>query len=54
MSSVIVLFVLNEVRKKSTEVGLKTTGKELEWGVLFRFGPGLTIETLIIHSVNIA
>ncbi|KAJ0034382.1 hypothetical protein Pint_25371 [Pistacia integerrima] len=54
MSSVTVLFVLDEVRKKSTEDGLKTTGDGLEWGVLFGFGPGLTIETLVLHSVNVA
>ncbi|KAJ0024287.1 hypothetical protein Pint_07496 [Pistacia integerrima] len=54
MSSVTVLFVLDELRKKSTEVGSKTTGEGLEWGVLFGFGPGLTIETLVLHSVNIA
>ncbi|KAJ0091754.1 hypothetical protein Patl1_13596 [Pistacia atlantica] len=39
MSSVTVLFILDEVRKKSTEDGLKTTGEGLEWGVLFGFGP---------------
>ncbi|KAJ0087453.1 hypothetical protein Patl1_07612 [Pistacia atlantica] len=39
MSSVTVLFVLDELRKKSTEVGSKTTGEGLEWGVLFGFGP---------------
>ncbi|KAJ0034340.1 hypothetical protein Pint_25332 [Pistacia integerrima] len=54
MSSVTVLFVLDEMRKKSTKDGLKTTGEGLEWGVLFGFGPGLTIETLVIHSVMIA
>ncbi|XP_031263011.1 chalcone synthase-like [Pistacia vera] len=54
MSSVTVLFVLDEIRKKSTEDGLKTTGEGLEWGVLFGFGPGLTIETLVLRSVNIA
>ncbi|KAJ0031729.1 hypothetical protein Pint_13507 [Pistacia integerrima] len=54
MSSVTVLFILDEVRKKSTKDGLKTTGEGSEWGVLFGFGPGLTIETLVLHSVNIA
>ncbi|KAJ0015178.1 hypothetical protein Pint_20606 [Pistacia integerrima] len=42
------------VRKNSTEDGLKTTGEGSEWGVLFGFGPGLTIETLVLHSVSIA
>ncbi|KAJ0031727.1 hypothetical protein Pint_13505 [Pistacia integerrima] len=54
MSSVTVFFILDEVRKKSTEDGLKTTGEGSEWGVLFGFGPGLTIETLVLHSVKIA
>ncbi|XP_044486439.1 chalcone synthase 1-like [Mangifera indica] len=54
MSSVTVLFVLDEMRKKSIKDGLKTTGEGLEWGVLFGFGPGLTIETVVLHSVNVA
>ncbi|XP_044475922.1 chalcone synthase 2-like [Mangifera indica] len=54
MSSVTVLFVLDEMRKNSIENGSKTTGEGLEWGVLFGFGPGLTIETLVLHSINVA
>nr|AGZ15299.1 chalcone synthase [Pyrus x bretschneideri]AGZ15300.1 chalcone synthase [Pyrus x bretschneideri] len=51
MSSACVLFILDEVRRKSAEKGLKTTGEGLEWGVLFGFGPGLTVETVVLHSV---
>ncbi|RYR12479.1 hypothetical protein Ahy_B04g070019 isoform A [Arachis hypogaea] len=51
MSSACVLFILDEMRKKSVEEGLKTTGEGFEWGVLFGFGPGLTIETVVLHSV---
>ncbi|KAI8002978.1 Chalcone synthase 1 [Camellia lanceoleosa] len=51
MSSPCVLFILDEMRKKSTEEGLKTTGEGLEWGVLFGFGPGLTVETVVLHSL---
>ncbi|THG23911.1 chalcone synthase 3-like [Camellia sinensis] len=51
MSSPCVLFILDEMRKKSAEEGLKTTGEGLEWGVLFGFGPGLTVETVVLHSV---
>ncbi|XP_043720234.1 chalcone synthase 1-like isoform X2 [Telopea speciosissima] len=51
MSSACVLFILDEMRKKSAEEGLKTTGEGLEWGVLFGFGPGLTVETVVLHSV---
>ncbi|TQD73809.1 hypothetical protein C1H46_040660 [Malus baccata] len=54
MSSACVLFILDEVRRKSTEKGLKTTGEGLEWGVLFGFGPGLTIETVVLHNVVVA
>nr|UZK98268.1 CHS [Blumea balsamifera] len=52
MSSACVLFILDEVRRKSAEKGLKTTGEGLEWGVLFGFGPGLTVETVVLHSVG--
>ncbi|MCH80021.1 chalcone synthase [Trifolium medium] len=51
MSSASVLFILDEMRKKSAQDGLKTTGEGLDWGVLFGFGPGLTIETVLLHSV---
>ncbi|PPR81453.1 hypothetical protein GOBAR_AA39261 [Gossypium barbadense] len=51
MSSACVLFILDEMRKKSREDGLQTTGEGLEWGVLFGFGPGLTVETVVLHSV---
>ncbi|XP_044499641.1 chalcone synthase 1-like [Mangifera indica] len=54
MSSACVLFILDEMRKKSKENGLKTTGEGLEWGVLFGFGPGLTVETVVLHSVATA
>ncbi|KAG5530990.1 hypothetical protein RHGRI_025817 [Rhododendron griersonianum] len=37
MASACVLFILDEMRKKSAEEGLKTTGEGLEWGVLFGF-----------------
>lgn len=44
---------MDEMRRKSAEEGLmKTTGTEgLEWGVLFGFGPGLTVETVVLHSL---
>ncbi|KAH0640535.1 hypothetical protein KY285_037121 [Solanum tuberosum] len=51
MSSACVLFILDEMRKASTKEGLGTTGEGLEWGVLFGFGPGLTVETVVLHSV---
>nr|CDU46539.1 chalcone synthase [Vella pseudocytisus] len=51
MSSACVLFILDEMRRKSVEDGVATTGEGLEWGVLFGFGPGLTVETVVLHSV---
>ncbi|RVW74800.1 Stilbene synthase 4 [Vitis vinifera] len=52
MSSACVLFILDEMRKKSLKEGKTTTGEGLDWGVLFGFGPGLTIETVVLHSVQ--
>ncbi|XP_031274099.1 chalcone synthase-like [Pistacia vera] len=54
MSSVTILFVLDEVWKKSTEEGLKTIGDGLEWGVLFGFGPKVLTYWTLVFSVNIA
>ncbi|MFS8010644.1 putative chalcone synthase [Helianthus anomalus] len=51
MSNVCMLFILDEMRKKSEEDGAATTGEGLDWGVLFWFGPGLTVETVVLHSV---
>ncbi|XP_049402896.1 chalcone synthase B [Solanum stenotomum] len=53
MSSACVLFILDEIRKKSARDGLKTTGDGLDLGVLLSFGPGLTIETVVLRSVPI-
>ncbi|RZB91086.1 Chalcone synthase 6 [Glycine soja] len=53
MSSACVLFILDQMRKKSIENGLGTTGEGLEWGVLFGFGPGLTVETVVLRSVTV-
>ncbi|KAM6566358.1 hypothetical protein CsatA_025486 [Cannabis sativa] len=46
-------FIVDEMRKKSLEEGKSTTGEGLEWGVLFGFGPGLTVETVVLRSVAI-
>ncbi|MFS7973343.1 putative chalcone synthase [Helianthus anomalus] len=50
MTSACVLFIINEMRNKSLEDGKSTTGEGLDWGVLFGFGPGLTVETVVLHS----
>ncbi|GKB28492.1 chalcone synthase [Tanacetum coccineum] len=50
-SNVTVLFIIDEMRKKLPADSLATIGEGLDWGVLFRFGPpGLTVETLVLHS----
>ncbi|XP_048553807.1 chalcone synthase 2-like [Triticum urartu] len=53
MSSACVLFIMDEMRKRSTEDGHTTTGEGMDWGILFGFGPGLTVETVVLHSVPI-
>ncbi|KAI9078953.1 hypothetical protein K1719_039102 [Acacia pycnantha] len=53
MWSTSVLFVMDEMRKKSMREGRATTGEGLEWGVLFGFGPGVTVETVVLHSVPV-
>uniref|UniRef100_A0ACD5Z1D1 Uncharacterized protein n=1 Tax=Avena sativa TaxID=4498 RepID=A0ACD5Z1D1_AVESA len=54
MSSACVLFILDEIRKRSAQEGMATTGEGMDWGVLFGFGPGLTVETVVLRSVPIA
>eukprot|EP00249_Psilotum_nudum_P020758 c27834_g1_i7 orf=207-1385(+) len=51
MSSACVLFILDYVRKSSTEGRCSTSGQGCPWGVLLGLGPGLTVETVILKSV---
>ncbi|KAM7252676.1 hypothetical protein ACFE04_008185 [Oxalis oulophora] len=50
MSSACVSFIIDETRKRALSEGKATTGDGLEWGILFGFGPGLTVETVVLHS----
>lgn len=50
MSSACVLFILDEMRRRSMKEGKLSTGEGLKWGVLYGFGPGLTMETIVLHS----
>jgi predicted naringenin-chalcone synthase len=50
MSSPTVLFILDELRKESVKEGKSTTGAGLEYGVLVAFGPGISIETIVLRS----
>ncbi|EFJ21767.1 hypothetical protein SELMODRAFT_271225 [Selaginella moellendorffii] len=51
MSSASVLFVLDQMRKRSVELNKDTTGDGLKWGVMLGFGPGLTVEALLLKSI---
>lgn len=51
LASASVLFVMDEMRKKSIKEGKSTTGEGFDWGVLFGFGPGLTVDTLVLRSL---
>ncbi|KAK6244190.1 hypothetical protein QUC31_010599 [Theobroma cacao] len=53
MSVACVLFILDEMRKKSLEKGKATTGEGLEWGLLIGFGSGITLETVVLRSFPI-
>ncbi|XP_031502147.1 chalcone synthase 6-4-like [Nymphaea colorata] len=54
MSGATVLFILDAMRRKSKKEGLATTGEGLDYGVLFGFGPGITVETVVLRSKPIA
>ncbi|KAJ0962828.1 hypothetical protein J5N97_027950 [Dioscorea zingiberensis] len=51
MSSVCVFFIMDEMRKRSAAEGKHTAGEGLEWGVLYGFGTGLTMETIVLHAL---
>ncbi|XP_043711952.1 chalcone synthase 2-like [Telopea speciosissima] len=53
MSSPTLLFIMDEMRKKSLEEGKATTGEGFDWGVLLGFGPGLTVEMIVLRSIPI-
>ncbi|XP_039144153.1 chalcone synthase-like [Dioscorea cayenensis subsp. rotundata] len=50
MASCCVFFVMDEMRKRSMAEELPTAGEGLEWGVLHGFGPGLTVETIVLRA----
>lgn len=54
MMSATVLFVMDEMRRRSAEEGAATTGEGLEWGVLLGFGPGLTVEMMVLRSLPLS
>nr|BAE80115.1 chalcone synthase [Iris x hollandica] len=54
MSSACVIFILDEMRKRSAEGGKATYGEGLDMGVLFGFGPGLTVECVVLKGCPVA
>jgi hypothetical protein len=40
-----------EMRRRSADRGLRTPGEGLEWGLLFGFGPGITVETILLRAL---
>ncbi|GJR59914.1 stilbene synthase [Tanacetum coccineum] len=54
MTSTCVLFIMDEMRLSSIKpAGKCFIGDGSDWGVLFGFGPGLTVETVVLHSIPI-
>ncbi|PIA28472.1 hypothetical protein AQUCO_06900031v1 [Aquilegia coerulea] len=51
MGSASVLFILNELRKRSIEKGQATTGEGLNLGVLLGYGPGLNVEAVVLRGL---
>ncbi|XP_021281858.1 chalcone synthase-like [Herrania umbratica] len=50
VSSATVFFILDEMRRRSMEVGKATTGEGLQWGILFGLGASITVETVVLRS----
>ena len=51
MSGATVIFVLDEIRRRRQD-GSDKEGKDFEWGVMSGLGPGLTMETVVLHATG--
>jgi len=49
MSGTTVIFVLDELRRRRTAAKQEGEAPD-EWGVVMAFGPGITIETMVLHA----
>ncbi|KAL6644334.1 hypothetical protein ACP70R_015942 [Stipagrostis hirtigluma subsp. patula] len=47
-----VILVMEEMRRRSEEQGLRTAGEGLDWGLLIGFGPGITVETILLRALR--
>lgn len=45
-----VILAMDQMRKRSEKKGMPTAGEGLQWGLLFGFGPGLTVETILLRA----
>uniref|UniRef100_A0A0E0JKV4 Chalcone synthase n=1 Tax=Oryza punctata TaxID=4537 RepID=A0A0E0JKV4_ORYPU len=45
-----VILIMEEMRRRSEERGLPTAGEGLGMGMLVGFGPGLTVETIVLRA----
>ncbi|KAL6641965.1 hypothetical protein ACP70R_020146 [Stipagrostis hirtigluma subsp. patula] len=46
-----VILVMEDMRRRSEEQGLRTAGEGLEWGLLLGFGPGITVENILLRAL---
>lgn len=52
MAGATVLFIMDRMRRRSAKRQLQTSGEGMDSGVLLGFGPGLTIEAIVLHSIQ--
>jgi chalcone synthase len=50
MSCASIMFVLDQIRKRSVKMGASTLGEGNEYGWFIGFGPGLTLEVIILRA----
>jgi len=50
MSGTTVIFVHDELRRRRVRAANQEEGQAPEWGVMMAFGPGITIETMVLHA----
>ncbi|KAL6651417.1 hypothetical protein ACP70R_010342 [Stipagrostis hirtigluma subsp. patula] len=53
MSGATIVFVLDELRRRREEEGDRQEQQLPEWGVMLAFGPGVTIETIVLHAPSL-
>jgi predicted naringenin-chalcone synthase len=51
MSGATIVFVLDELRRRRREEEAGDRDQQLpEWGVMMAFGPGITVETMVLRA----